>query len=95
MIAFQESGDIFVSDPIGAAVTGKPAEASVLNESQKIIAIQWQIAGALSATSQYARFHYTATIDKQRNTVRMRAKPRGYANQFRGTGRCEVRPLPS
>ena len=94
MVAVEASGNILVSDSVGAVILERPAEGALLNESQKTFSVRWQVAGALSATNQYASFLYTAIIDKQRGTIRVRAKPKGYSNVFNGTGRCRVGEIP-
>lgn len=95
LLAVRDDGVVFVSDPIGAAIAGEPAEAAVLNDSGQSLSVRWQVRGALSATNQYAHFFYTAIIDKSRGSIRVRAKPKGYSNQFNGTGRCQVGEIPS
>lgn len=95
LVAVRDDGAVFVSDPIGAAIAGEPAEAAVLNDSGQSLSVRWQVRGALSATNQYAHFFYTAIIDKDRRSIRVRAKPKGYSNQFNGTGRCQVGEIPS
>ncbi|MEM9707591.1 MAG: hypothetical protein AAF871_02275 [Pseudomonadota bacterium] len=94
-IAFTDDGGILVSDTIGLAVMGEPQPGELLNESSSIIAIKWNVVSARSSSNQNARFSYTATIDKAKRTLRLRAKPLGYANSFRGVGRCAVTEIPS
>lgn len=95
LVAVRDDGAVYVSDPIGAAVAGEPSEAAVLNDSGQTLSVRWQVRGALSATNQYAHFFYTAIIDKNRGSIRVRAKPKGYSNVFSGTGRCQVGEIPS
>ncbi|MEL7106206.1 MAG: hypothetical protein AAGM21_09820 [Pseudomonadota bacterium] len=94
MVAVQDDGTLLVSDSIGAAIQERPAEGRKINESDKILAVAWDVGGTLSITNQYARMLYTATIDKNRNTIRMRGKPHGYINVYRGVGRCRVGEIP-
>jgi len=88
------SGDMLISDPVIQMLSGAPIEPRLLNESDKVLSISWDLKG-VDRRSKSARMRYTMVLNKQRLSANVRAEPLGYSNVLNGRGKCAVGQLPS
>lgn len=87
------SGDMLISDPVIQMLEGAPIEPRLLNESDRVLSVSWDVVG-VDRRSKTARMQYTMVLNKQRLSANVRAVPIGYSNVLNGRGKCAVGELP-
>lgn len=88
----EASGRVVVNDPIiNYANDQQPLEGKVAVQNNKRTTFAWTIKDFTSSSGQFVPgFEYRATFYKADSSMVVTATPLGYANDFRGKGRCQV-----
>jgi hypothetical protein len=76
-------------DPVIQGEFGKPVTAKLKAENDAKITFGW-VVKSQSTSGQNVSMSYRAIILKGSNTFVLSATPLGYANTFRGDGKCKV-----
>ena len=91
----EKSGKIIVNDPLIAHFNKKPVEAALDRENAKRLTVKWSLENIVNQSGQRTlAFLYRATYLKANKEIVVRAKPKGYGNEFEGRGKCTIRAKP-
>jgi hypothetical protein len=90
IIAHEDGSDkATVVDPVIQSVFGKPLSAKLKSDNDAKVTFGWLVKSQ-DVESQNISMTYRATILKGSNKFVLAAVPTGYANTFRGDGKCKV-----
>lgn len=87
-----ETSEVIVHDNLTLALFGKPVTGELDTSNGRRETVKWRLDEINNGRGQFtAKMLYRATIIRGTNAITVYAKPVGYPNDFRGSGRCTLR----
>ena len=85
----EETGAAFASDTLILHFDGKPAAATLTENTEKKQVFRWSVQ-MVNRSGQTTNMRYRAALIRTSGQVLVHAQPAGYGNNFTARGKCAV-----